>query len=91
MSTAYFTTGIPNIEVFTAISQKGLDGMRRVNWIAPLLRQRWMQAVAKRIVDARASARPHSARQQSELRVGAVRNAAGNPRLRACARRTATR
>ena len=53
VSTAYFTTGIPNIEVFTAISQKGLDGMRRVNWIAPLLRQRWMQAVAKRIVDAR--------------------------------------
>ena len=48
-----FTTGIPNIEVFTAISQKGLDGMRRANLIAPLLRQRWMQAIAKRVIDAR--------------------------------------
>ena len=78
VSTAYFTTGIPNIEVFTAISQKGLDGMRRMNFIAPLLRQRWIQAVAKRIVDARLRPPDRTQRENNPSFVwGEVRNAAG--------------
>ena len=92
VSTAYFTTGIPNIEVFTAISQKGLDGMRRTNWFAPLLRQRWMQAVVKRIVE-RACDRP-IARSATTIRASSGAKRAtppANPRLRACAPRTATR
>ena len=45
--------------------------MRRANWFAPLLRQRWIQAIAKRGIDARvAAARPDAARQQSQLRLG---------------------
>jgi short subunit dehydrogenase-like uncharacterized protein len=78
VSTAYFTTGIPNIEVFTAVSQKGLDGMRRMNMLGPLLRQRWMQAVAKRIVEARLRPPDRTQRDNNPSFVwGEVRNAAG--------------
>ncbi|HJY39286.1 MAG TPA: hypothetical protein VJ299_17555, partial [Steroidobacteraceae bacterium] len=78
VSTAYFTTGIPNIEVFTAISQKGLDGMRRANWIAPLLRQRWMQAIAKRVIDARLRPPDRTQRENNPSFIwGEARNAAG--------------
>jgi short subunit dehydrogenase-like uncharacterized protein len=78
VSTAYFTTGIPNIEVFTATSQKQLDGMRRAKWLAPVLRQRWAQALAKGIVDARLKPPDRTQRENNPSFIwGEVRNAAG--------------
>lgn len=47
VSTAYYTTGIKNIEVYTATSRKSVARMRRANLLRPLLRQRWIRELAK--------------------------------------------
>jgi short subunit dehydrogenase-like uncharacterized protein len=47
VSTAYYTTGIGNIEVYMATSQKVIDGMRRANLFRPLLRRRWIRELVK--------------------------------------------
>lgn len=78
VSTAYFTTGIPNIEVFTAISPQGLERMRRVNWVAPLLRQRWVKALVKCVVEQRLEPPDRAQRENNPSFVwGEARNAAG--------------
>lgn len=51
VSTAYFTTGIPNIEVFVATSREGLKRLQRTNLARPLLRQRWVREWLKRRID----------------------------------------
>ena len=51
VSTAYYTTGIGNIDVFTATSQGGVDRMRRANWMRPLLRNRWVVKLAQWRID----------------------------------------
>lgn len=38
VSTAYYTTGIPNIEVYIPMSSRQIAVLRRLNRIAPLLR-----------------------------------------------------
>lgn len=48
--TAFFTTEIPNIEVYVAASRRSIGRMRRMNALRPLLRQRWMQALLKLVV-----------------------------------------
>jgi short subunit dehydrogenase-like uncharacterized protein len=79
VSTAYFTTGIPNIEVFTAVSLKGLQGMRRARWAAPLLRQRWVKAIGKSLIERRLKPPDRAQRENNPSFVwGEVRNAAGN-------------
>ena len=67
--------------MFTAISQKGLDGLRRANWFAPLLRQRWVQAIAKRVIDARLRPPDRTQRENNPSFIwGEARNAAGATR-----------
>lgn len=53
VSTAYFSTGIPNIEVFTSTSPDRLKQMRRANMLRPLLRQGWVQGLARFSIDRR--------------------------------------
>ena len=43
VSTAYYTTGIPNIEVLTATSPNALKRVQRMNWFRPVLRRRFVQ------------------------------------------------
>lgn len=47
VSTAYFSTGIPNIEVFIPGSPAMIANARRANWFRPLLRLSWVQALIK--------------------------------------------
>lgn len=47
VSTAYHSTGIPNIEVFIPGSPAMIRGARRANLIRPLLRLAWVQRLIK--------------------------------------------
>lgn len=81
VSTAYYTTDIPNIEVYTAASQKSVNSMRRANLFRPLLRQRWIRELAK--LNAQRSVTPpnKTERDNNPTHVwGEARNAAGEVR-----------
>ncbi len=48
VSTAYFTTGIQNIEVYLAMPRNQVAALRRLNWLGALLRLGFVQSLAKR-------------------------------------------
>ncbi|WP_129781011.1 saccharopine dehydrogenase family protein [Peristeroidobacter soli] len=78
VSTAYYTTGIPNIEVYTATSQKAADSMRRANLLRPLLRLRWFRELAKFNAQRRITPPGKTERENNPTHVwGEARNAAG--------------
>jgi len=78
VSTAYYSTGIPNIEVFTASSQQAFTQMRRANALRPLLRRRWVQALIKFGIDWRLQPPSSAQRDNNPTFVwGEARNAAG--------------
>lgn len=78
VSTAYYSTGIPNIEVFTASSQQAFKQMRRANALRPLLRRRWVQALIKFGIDLRLQPPSSAQRDNNPTFVwGEARNAAG--------------
>ena len=52
VSTAYHSTGIPNIEVYIPISPKGAKNMRRMNWIRWLLKMQFVQNKMKQKITA---------------------------------------
>ncbi len=77
VSTAYYSTGIPNIEVFTATSPQALTRMRRANLLQPLLRSRVVQALAKFGIDRRLQPPTEAQRASNPSFVwGEARNAA---------------
>lgn len=78
VSTAYYTTGIPNIDVFTASSPKAIAQMRRTNLLLGLLRTRLVQGLAKYSIDRRLQP-PNQAQRDSNPSFvwGEARNAAG--------------
>lgn len=81
VSTAYYTTGIGNIEVYTASSQKSVDNMRRANVLRPLLRQRWVRELLKFNAQQRVSPPDKTQRDNNPTHVwGEVRNATGEVR-----------
>jgi short subunit dehydrogenase-like uncharacterized protein len=49
VSTAYYTTGIPNIRVYNAVPKALINSMKISNFIGPFLRLRWVKdkAIAK--------------------------------------------
>jgi short subunit dehydrogenase-like uncharacterized protein len=49
VSTAYYTTGIPNIRVYNAVPKALINSMKISNFIGPFLRMRWVKdkAIAK--------------------------------------------
>jgi len=78
VSTAYYTTGIGNIEVFTASSQKSVNSMRRTNLFRPLLRQRWIRELVKFGVEQRVTPPDRTQRDNNPTYVwGEARNASG--------------
>jgi short subunit dehydrogenase-like uncharacterized protein len=81
VSTAYYTTGIANIDVYTAASPKAVQRMRRANMLRPLLRQRWIRYLLKRGIDRRLKPPDQTQRDNNPSFVwGEVRNAAGQTR-----------
>jgi short subunit dehydrogenase-like uncharacterized protein len=76
--TAFYTTGIPNIEVFKASSPKELASMRRLYTMAPFLRQRWMKALLRFMVKQRVRPPTQTQRDNNPTFVwGEARNAHG--------------
>lgn len=47
VATAFYTTGIPNIEVFIPGSAKMIANTKRANYIRSLLKFRWLQKLLK--------------------------------------------
>lgn len=78
VSTAYYSTGIPNIEVFTASSPKAIAQLRRAHMLRSLLRTRIVQALMKRSIERRLQP-PNQAQRDSNPSFvwGEVHNAAG--------------
>jgi short subunit dehydrogenase-like uncharacterized protein len=78
VSTAYYTTSIPNIEVFTATSPQAVQRMRRANLLGGLLRQRWLKAIMKYRIERRLQPPDQTQRDNNPSFVwGEARNAAG--------------
>jgi len=78
VSTAFHSTGIPNIEVFTATSPAALKRMQRANSMRPLLRRRVVKAVLRAVIDMRVEPPGEAQRNSnSSLIFAEVRNAAG--------------
>jgi short subunit dehydrogenase-like uncharacterized protein len=53
VSTAYHSTGIPNIEVYAAAPPSAIRGMIAARYLAPLLTARPVQALLKKAIDSR--------------------------------------
>jgi short subunit dehydrogenase-like uncharacterized protein len=78
VATAFHTTGIPNIECYIACPAKLARGTRRLNWIRPLLRQHWLQALLKRRIERKVSGPDEAVRASLRTAVwGEARNPTG--------------
>lgn len=81
VSTAYYTTGIPNIETYTGIkpsAYKLMKGQRYLNW---LLRQQFVKDLAKKWVEKQPAGPDAEQRAHSQGVVwGEVKNARGEKR-----------
>ncbi len=76
--TAFVTTGIPNIEVYMAVSPKTIANVRRMRLLGPLLRTSFVQGFMKRRVEKSVRGPSDATREASVTHVwGEVRNAAG--------------
>jgi short subunit dehydrogenase-like uncharacterized protein len=82
VATAYFSTGIPNIEVFMPVSLAAVAGMRGMNWLRPVLGLPPIQALLKSLAEITAGSGP----SEQDLNEGAtyvwgeVRNSRGEVR-----------
>lgn len=78
VSTAFHSTGIPNIEVYIPASPSLVAKLRRLNWIRPLLGWRMVQTLLKKQIEKKVRGPSESKRAQARTYVwGEVRNAAG--------------
>ena len=78
VSTAYRTTGIPNIEVFIPVSPKALANLRRLGRLGWLLRRRAVQSFLKSRIAKREPGPDASAREKTPVHVwGEATNASG--------------
>jgi short subunit dehydrogenase-like uncharacterized protein len=82
VSTAYYSTGIPNIDCYLAVPGRAARHMKLMNGIRPLLRLRVVQAFLKRRVER--NARGPDDAQRAKLRTavwGEARNERGDVRV----------
>ena len=78
VSTAYHSTGIPNIETYTAVSKSALRFAKMQNWLGPLLRSAWVKRLIKKRINKGPSGPSDSRRQRaSSFIYGEVINASG--------------
>lgn len=78
VSTAYHTTGIPNIETFMAAEPMAIRFARAGNYLGWLLRQKWVQRLAQQQITKRITGPDAAKRSQANTQVwGRARNAAG--------------
>ena len=77
--TAYYTTGIPNIETYMAAPPTQIRTMKASRYLGFLLRSRTLKSFLRRRIEARPAGPDAARRGRAETFVyGRVRNAAGN-------------
>jgi short subunit dehydrogenase-like uncharacterized protein len=69
VSTGYYTTGIPNIEVYATVPEYAVTAMRRTRVLSPLFGVKPVQRAAKRVADAVVSGPTAEQRAQSVTRI----------------------
>lgn len=78
VSTAYYTTGIPNVETYFSISPNAYRKVRRMRYINWLLRMSWVRNLVKRRIQKGPAGPDESQRAGGQSLIwGEVRNAAG--------------
>jgi short subunit dehydrogenase-like uncharacterized protein len=78
VSTAFRTTGIPNVEVYVPVSPKALANLRRLGRVGWVLRRKAVQAFLKSRIAKREPGPDEAAREKSPVFVwGEAENAAG--------------
>ncbi len=78
VSTAFYSTGIPDIEVYTAMSAGTLRSLRLSRYLGPLLRTKWMRGRLVAAIKRRPPGPDAQARARSSAHLwGEVRDAAG--------------
>jgi short subunit dehydrogenase-like uncharacterized protein len=65
VASAFYSTGIPNIEVYTAVSPKQVARLRRIRFLLPLLGWRPLQALARRRIEKTVSGPADDVRQST--------------------------
>lgn len=81
VSTAYYTTGIPNIETYTGIAPSAYRYVKWQRHLSGLLRSGWVKGLVKQWIDRRPAGPDEERRRQGRSLIwGEVRNAAGDRR-----------
>ncbi|HYD95878.1 MAG TPA: saccharopine dehydrogenase NADP-binding domain-containing protein [Noviherbaspirillum sp.] len=81
VSTAFHTTGIPNIKVFTPASPRSVKALRRLNFVLPLLKLRPLQKLIQHRVGRSVQGPDQAARERTLTYVwGEAENARGERR-----------
>jgi len=79
VSTAYHTTGIPNIRVFTGMHPKTIRRMRLMRPLLPVLGLKWVKNALKGWVDRTVTGPDRTTRNNARLHLwGEVRNSGGH-------------
>lgn len=82
VATAYFTTGIPNVEVYVPMSKAGVARLRRLDVLRPLLRVPPLRALAGRIAASRNPGPSQRQRETEKMRIwGEARDDRGEVRV----------
>lgn len=81
VSTAYYTTGIPNIEVYVGVSPYAYKNFRRMRFISGLLKTNFIRNIIRNQIKKRPSGPTDAQRDASQCFIwGRVENAAGQVR-----------
>ena len=82
VSTAFYSTRIPNITVYTGLSPKQIKQMKRSNYLGWLLRQRWLKNFLKKKIEQQPAGPTYESRVNSKtLLWGKVKNASNEERI----------
>jgi short subunit dehydrogenase-like uncharacterized protein len=78
VATAFHTTGVPDIRVYTAVPPKTIRNMRRMRWFGWLLRREFVRAIARRKIKSGQPGPSDRTRESSNTYVwGCARNPVG--------------
>lgn len=78
VSTAHFSTGIPNIIVYTAMPESSITWAKRSNFLAPVLKTSLVKSLVKKYIDSRPAGPDEATRKRAKSALwGKVSNAEG--------------
>jgi short subunit dehydrogenase-like uncharacterized protein len=79
VSTAYYTTGIPNIRVYNVLPKQLISSMKLSNYIGPILRMRWVKDRAIANIKTKPAGPNDQERETAQSFVwGEVKNSSGD-------------